>query len=57
MARKKRGTFLAAGHDESRTGEEISGERCGRLFGYIRKSRESISEESAVNGKKFDAER
>ena len=37
--------------------EEISGERCGRLFGYIRKSRESISEESAVNGKKFDAER
>ncbi len=34
---KKRGTVLAAGHDESRTGEEISGERCGRLFGYIRK--------------------
>ena len=27
MGRKKRGTFLAAGHDESRTVEEISGER------------------------------
>lgn len=35
----KERTFLAAGHDESRTVEEISGERCGRLFGYIRKSR------------------
>ena len=44
-------------HDESRTVEEISGERCGRLFGYIRKSRESISKESTVYGKKFDAER
>ena len=38
MGRKKRGTFLAAGYDESRTVEEISRERCGRLFGYIRKA-------------------
>ncbi len=49
--KEKREGRSAAGHDESRTVEEISGERCGRLFGYIRKSRESISKESTVYGK------
>ncbi len=38
----------AAGHDESRTGEEISGERCGRLFGYIRKSRGKVFQKNPL---------